>query len=571
MFAVPSIDSLWDSSSKRNKRIDAMPGFKLLLDSPAESPVLGFGQFAHAFKEIVEESDPRFAIGIFGGWGSGKTTLMESVKKAIDDDLVTRDKMVTVWFNAWRYEKEEHLIVPLLDTLRDELVTWAEERPVTPDVKSRAIKAASTAARAAQAILAGITIKAKVPGLPGSPEVAFEGGKLLAELRHPDNADDEQMAKTPQSLYHASFQAMQRAFHRFAGDATADRRIVVFVDDLDRCLPPNALQVLESMKLFFDIPGFIFLVALDRDVVERAIEVKYEERRAAEDRTPTPTIRGSEYIKKIFQVPFTLPPISPQQIGEFLDFVTGMSLPPEQIDDLRKRVQPHLADVVSSAGVNPREIKRYINAYVLQRKLRPHLDANVILTLQTINFRSDWKSAYGVLVSEPAAFTDAVNREIAGEEGAMIELWPDLRDVSSTLLAYLSKPAAKSFLNAPLDLYIYSLESTQSVDTWLVDVYGRLGRLQQLLRTAIVPDSPKQARESAGADFRQELNGMQSVLASALSGPRGNAILEEIAGIAEVSAAPDPGDWDGALGNRVAALRRSLLGLREAVSVGPRA
>jgi len=549
-----------------------MPGFKLLLDSPAESPVLGFGQFAQAFKEIVEESDPRFAIGIFGGWGSGKTTLMESVKKTIDDDPVARNKIVTVWFNAWRYEKEEHLIVPLLDTLREALVTWAEKFPVTADVKSRAIKAASTAARAAQAIFAGITIKAKVPGLPGSPEVAFEGGKLLAELRHPDNADDEQMAKTPQSLYHASFQAMQRAFQRFAGDAAAERRIVVFIDDLDRCLPPNALQVLESMKLFFDIPGFIFLVALDRDVVERAIEVKYEERRGAEGPAPTPTIRGSEYIKKIFQVPFTLPPISPQQIGEFLDSVAGTDLPAEQIADLRKRVQPHLADVVPSAGVNPREIKRYINAYVLQTKLRPHLDTDVILTLQTISFRSDWKSVYGVLVSEPAAFTDAAKREIAGEEGAVAELWPELKDVSGTLLAYLSKPVAQSFLDAPLDLYIYSLESTQSVDTWLVDVYGRLGRLQQVLRTAVGPGaSTKQARESAGADFRQELHSMQSVLASALSGPRGNAILEEIAAITELSAAPDPGDWSPLLSPRVAALRRSLLGLREAVSVGPRA
>jgi predicted KAP-like P-loop ATPase len=39
-------------------------------------------------------------------------------------------------------------------------------------------------------------------------------------------------------------------------------KIVIFVDDLDRCLPDNALDVIESMKLFFDLPGFVFVVGL---------------------------------------------------------------------------------------------------------------------------------------------------------------------------------------------------------------------------------------------------------------------------------------------------------------------
>jgi predicted KAP-like P-loop ATPase len=63
------------------------------------------------------ESSPQFAIGIFGGWGSGKTTLMRAIEDKLDSS-----RAVSVQFSAWRYEKEEHLIVPLLDTIREALV-----------------------------------------------------------------------------------------------------------------------------------------------------------------------------------------------------------------------------------------------------------------------------------------------------------------------------------------------------------------------------------------------------------------------------------------------------------------
>jgi len=58
---------------------------------------------------------PRFSVGIFGSWGTGKTSLMEIVKKNLDSDK----KIVTVWFDAWRCEKEEYLaVIPFLRTIK---------------------------------------------------------------------------------------------------------------------------------------------------------------------------------------------------------------------------------------------------------------------------------------------------------------------------------------------------------------------------------------------------------------------------------------------------------------------
>lgn len=97
--------------------------FHILIDDPSPSPALGFDDYAASLAEIARLSRPQFAVGIFGAWGSGKTTLM----RAIESDLKSHDEVVNVWFNAWRYEREEHLIVPLLDTIREELLSWGAQ------------------------------------------------------------------------------------------------------------------------------------------------------------------------------------------------------------------------------------------------------------------------------------------------------------------------------------------------------------------------------------------------------------------------------------------------------------
>ena len=110
-----------------------MDDYRILLDEPAERPALRFDEYARAFAGIIRQSGPRFAVGIFGDWGSGKTTLMRAIQHSLEDDQT----VVTLWFNAWRYEREPHLIVPLLDTLREELVAWAERAGQDRDLRDR--------------------------------------------------------------------------------------------------------------------------------------------------------------------------------------------------------------------------------------------------------------------------------------------------------------------------------------------------------------------------------------------------------------------------------------------------
>lgn len=76
-------------------------GKKILLDAPTDRPALGYEGIAAAFADIIINSQPNFAIGIFGGWGSGKTTLMSAIKAALPAAGI-----LAVDFNAWRFERE---------------------------------------------------------------------------------------------------------------------------------------------------------------------------------------------------------------------------------------------------------------------------------------------------------------------------------------------------------------------------------------------------------------------------------------------------------------------------------
>jgi hypothetical protein len=355
-------------------------GYRLLLDVPSETPALNFNETARVLAETIQVSNPRFAIGIFGGWGSGKTTLMQAIESHLDES-----RSIAVRFSAWRYEKEEHLIVPLLDTIRQSLVEWSDRHP---EARKEARRTASAVGKAMRSILAGVSMRI---GVPGGVELSFDANKALEARR---KLLEDEAAVVSRSFYHASFRALEAAFERFVGE-NPSRRIVIFVDDLDRCLPESALQVLESMKLFFDLPGFVFVVGLDQEIVEYVIDAKYGRDAVADgggSRRRTTRVSGADYVKKIFQLPFRLPPVTLEQLDEFLrKTYQEAGLEDAQRGELDRVVKPHLAYLFGDSPVNPREIKRYINAYTVATLVDEDLDPDTLLAVQTIiRFREDW-------------------------------------------------------------------------------------------------------------------------------------------------------------------------------------
>ncbi len=314
-------------------RTDSVPtadAVKILIDSPSVRPSLGFEATASALAQIIRDSPPRFAVGIFGGWGSGKTTLMQEILRKLGRTVVS------VEFNAWRYEREPQLLIPLLDTVRGALVEWAAGQDA--DTRERVRTAARKLGRIIRGLAAGLSGEV---GLPGAVKVSYDVGKSIDALTM--SGEPEQ----PQSLYVAAFRELSQAFADLGAQGVT--KIVVFVDDLDRCLPDNALDLIESMKLFFDLPGFVFVVGLDENVVQRAVRTRFPETSGLAAGTATgadvtvapETQLARAYVEKIFQVPYRLPRMVAEQLSDLLDAMySEAKLSPAQLDDFRRRVAP---------------------------------------------------------------------------------------------------------------------------------------------------------------------------------------------------------------------------------------
>lgn len=468
----------------------AYESYRIILDTPAEQAGLGFPAIAQALANSIVNSRPRFAIGIFGPWGSGKTTLMDAVRRELDPQ-----QTVSVEFSAWRYEKEEYLLVPLLDTIRESLVEWANQvaaagAPDPSGVREAVMTTARTVGKVITSLVAGLSLKV---GLPGALELSFAANDALAkakELADEGNGQTEaqrQVARRsdpnfPQSVYHVCFRELRAAFTELRAHlkglagASRDLRFVVFVDDLDRCLPQGALEVLEAMKLFFEMEGFVFVVGLDRSIVERFIEQRYSEAQSwttatgssgtivAVPEKRTPLVSGADYIKKIFQVPYTLAPVQLSQLDDLLQVIQQEGdLPDEQADDLRARVRSHLQVALSEVAVNPREVKRYINSYAMQMKINPHLIPDVVLALQTIKARSDWDAVHQAIGVYRDEFVAALQKRLAGDGEPLAFLDPELAHLPDSFLEYVGNGGpAHTLVNTgqAIDEYLYSVEST---------------------------------------------------------------------------------------------------------------
>ena len=347
----------------------------MLDDLPAREDALGFVPYRDAIAGVI--SDPNtstpLTIGIFGTWGAGKTSLMTMIR-----DLLPEEGFLTIWFDAWKYEKEASLwralLLRVLDALRpgeeelkdeaarklrEELgrleealyrdVEWEERGGLTIDLSKVLGGAAGLTVKLALATLPGFVaevVEAARKGLGGAEEVA-----QLAEAIRREAITHHQAQLRYIEQFRQKFEALVKEHIVEKG-----KRLVVFVDDLDRCLPEKAVEVLEAIKLFLDAPGCVFLLGLDEKVIARGIKVKYRDflvAEGAEGRREIP-IDGVKYLEKIIQLPFLLPPIEPEDMEGFVE-----KLVPE-FPDAR-------CTEVFAKGLrepNPRQVKRLINLFL---------------------------------------------------------------------------------------------------------------------------------------------------------------------------------------------------------------
>jgi formylglycine-generating enzyme required for sulfatase activity len=391
-------------------------------DQPTDTDALDFTPYVETLADIIQTGNTPLTIGVFGTWGSGKTSLMKMVKKNLPDDFTV------AWFDAWKYDKEETLWRAFLlnvlfaveqksgeteelKTLKTMLYRGLEFEKtggVTIDLAKLGAKFAEGAIQIGLSFippLATLADMAKELQKSGAGNVA--GGFETAIQRERTKIYVEQVR---------SLEQFQEKFSNLVKSYIAPKRLVVFIDDLDRCLPEKAIEVLEAIKLFLDAEQCVFVLGLDQEVIARGIEMKYKEFGAKQDGDSAQqkfTIEGVRYLEKIIQLPFQIPPVEQNDMG---DFVHGLSA------DWPHEECPKVFSV--GLGDNPRQIKRTVNTFLilwklaekrkdkLQERVKPIRLAKVV-AIQTV-----YPDLYNLLLKEEPRYLRELEEYYRNESSA---------------------------------------------------------------------------------------------------------------------------------------------------------
>jgi hypothetical protein len=171
--------------------------------------------------------------------------------------------------------------------------------------------------------------------------------------------------------------------------------------------------------------------------------------------------------------------------------------------------------------VNPREVKRFINSYTLQTLIRPELDPNVILALQTLAFRRDWEDAYDAINADSELFVGALRSYRTGYRAAFEDTLPGLRRFPPDLSTFLASSLAEPLVAHPsLDAYLSSLRSTRGSGAWMFDLFHALGRVERAVAGVLASNAKE-------PDITTVIEALDSYRTAELKGPT-PAIAEKI-------------------------------------------
>lgn len=291
----------------------------IIVDSPRDDPKLGFQKYVEALAAAINGgTPPQFTLGLYGAWGTGKSSILSALKL----ELAKEKKNTIVTFDAWRHEKVPNLLAPMLWSIQQALVRG----------KSDTLKAA---AGAMQKIFGGLELQA-----------------FGFSLRIPSEGDRAVAAEHQIGAYMGLFDSLD-AIGKKLGEG---ERVVVLIDDLDRCSPDSVVEIIEAIRLLTDVRGFVFVIAIDYEVLTDAVKRKY------------PHADEHKFIEKIVQVPFRIPNIDVSDEALLTSIVPAWG----EIKDVwfEDVDEAELRSIIALAlRSNPRQIKRMLNSYLLARHI----------------------------------------------------------------------------------------------------------------------------------------------------------------------------------------------------------
>ncbi len=291
-------------------------------DKESKIDFLNFNETAESIKDLITEKELMpISIGVFGDWGAGKSTILELTKASLESD---EQEYIQVHFDAWTFQGYDDAKAALLETIASTLVKKAA------DDKNLSAKAKEFAGRIDKIRLMGLLMDggaalAGIPTMGGIQKIMglFSGGDDdeldVGDVKGAvDGAMD--VAKKNKGLIKdkKSFSPPKeiKEFRKAYSDLLKefDKPLIVYVDNLDRCSPFNAISTLEAIRLFLFLPNTAFVIAADEDMIRLAVP---EYHKGASQRHQT------DYLDKLIQIPVHVPRPGVLEIRAYLMMLTA--------------------------------------------------------------------------------------------------------------------------------------------------------------------------------------------------------------------------------------------------------
>jgi hypothetical protein len=300
-------------------------------------------------KLVAENVEAPYSIAVSGSWGAGKTTVLKALQGQLGDRGYP-----TIWFNPWEYDGSGDVVLAL-------------QKHIAMEFKDKFHLPLRELG------IFGMTLIAST--LNTLAKLATDGSIAYGDVKEiQQDVKDALESKKAYEAYKDPVAALRRDFVALTGEVSKrheGRSLVILLDDLDRCLPENALRVIDAMRNLFVIKGarVVAISAIDTEVAKSFIQRKYE----GVDHS-----FAVNYFRKIFNLTLELPSKPVRPLEAFLEdytarLFTGEGGQPESglAADLPQvgKIAREMVRLANTAGTTSvRALLNVINDYFVVRK-----------------------------------------------------------------------------------------------------------------------------------------------------------------------------------------------------------
>lgn len=316
-------------------------------------------------------------IGIYGDWGSGKSSLIKMVEERYKENK----DVLTIKFNGWLFEGYDDAKSVLMRTILEQII---KQKTFSAKAKQIAIRlykqidwmkiAKSAVSHGAAYLLTGGigNVALGVKDLVSVDKVKVKETATGIATNFVDG-DYDQLIKSIRKSEdtNKTFQAGIREFHQDFEKLLSETKIsklVVFIDDLDRCTPDTVISTLEAIKLFLFVPRSTFVICADERLIKYAVSKRFPEIQGTNAEV------GRDYLEKLIQYPIRIPAMDNLEMETYINLLfCKLNTSSGVFESIRNQVMKNKKKELFSSVINSDTISKFIKDTPVPEKLKEDL------------------------------------------------------------------------------------------------------------------------------------------------------------------------------------------------------